>query len=471
MYRVDFKTPCRVHFIGIGGISMSGLAEMLHLKGFDVTGSDRDKTKNTEKLEAMGIHVAIGQAAANITDDIDFIVVTAAIAKDNEEYMAAVASGKPMLTRAELLGQIMENFPNSIGISGTHGKTTTTALLSHVLLQADKDPSIHIGGILDAIGGTSRIGNSDYFVVEACEYTNSYHQLYPMISIILNIDYDHLDFFGSIDAIADSFATYASHTKDGGAVIMLGDSPYSERVHDAVRDRNVSFITFGENDGNDYQAKDIELDAAGHPSYTLIVRGENRGRVSLAVTGAHNAINSLSVIAAADFMEIPFDVTATALLSSPSAHRRFEIKGKISNGATIVDDFGHHPAEMKCALEIARRVTERELWCAFQPYTYTRTLGLLGDFADVLSACDHVLLTEIYGAREKDDGSVNSDDLVREVQKRGTECINLKDFDGIEKYFVEHGKAGDLLITMGCGNIGILADAFIEHDLSTKSTK
>ena len=263
MYKIDFNHPINVHFMGIGGISMSGLAEILIKEGFKVTGSDMKASNMTDKLSDMGALINIGQTASNITDQVDLVVYTAAIHPDNEEFQAAKSKNIPMLTRAQLLGQIMENYKYSIAVSGTHGKTTTTAMLSYIMLEADVDPTISVGGIIDDIGGNIRVGSSDYFVTEACEYTNSFHAFKPYISIILNVDADHLDFFSGIEEIAESFHTFATKTPENGKVIVNGDMQYFDTV---TKDLKCQVITFGEDPKNHYSAANIRFDEFGRPT-------------------------------------------------------------------------------------------------------------------------------------------------------------------------------------------------------------
>lgn len=453
MYKVDFSKPCHAHFIGIGGVSMSGLAEILKNEGFTVSGSDMKESDTTRALEEGGIQIYIGQYATNITDDISFVVYTAAIHPDNEEYQEAVNRGLPMLTRAQFLGQVMDNYSFSVAVAGTHGKTTTTSMMAHIMLQADTDPTISIGGHLEAIDGNIRVGSSEYFVTEACEYTNSYHEFRAYASIILNVDNDHLDFFKNIDNIAASFATFATKTQDGGALIVNGDMKYRDMILDAVKDRNIKVITFGKNDDNNYQARNIRLNELGQPTYDLYIDGENKGEISLSVMGEHNAINSLSAVAASTYIGIPMEAIREGLRLCHSADRRFQYKGKTDKGATIIDDYAHHPTEISASLAVARKVVRNKLWVAFQPHTYSRTKAHLADFAKALSASDHVLLADIYAAREKDDGTISSRDLEAELKKLGCDAIYLGDFDSIQNYFEKNSDNNDMLITMGAGNI------------------
>ena len=311
MYKINFSKPINVHFMGIGGISMSGLAEILLKAGFKVTGSDMKASEITDQLADMGALINIGQCASNITDNIDLVVYTAAIHPDNEEFKAAVEKNIPMLTRAQLLGQIMENYKYSKADSGPPGTTTPTSLLSYILIDADTDPTISVGGILDSIGGNIRVGKSEYFVTEACEYTNSYHAFKPFISIILNVDADHLDFFKDIDESAESFHVFATKTP----------KEYSDTV---VRDLERRLATFGKGAQNKYSAHNIRFDDFGHPTYTLVVDGKEITDITLKVFGEHNVYNSLSAIAASLELGISKDVSKQGLSECVGAERRFE---------------------------------------------------------------------------------------------------------------------------------------------------
>lgn len=453
MYKVDFNKKVHAHFIGIGGVSMSGLAEILVNAGFTVSGSDMKTSDTTNNLEKKGVKIYIGQVADNISDDIGFVVYTAAIHEDNEEFQEVKKRNIPLLSRAEFLGQLMDNYKYSVAVAGTHGKTTTTSMMAHIMMQANTDPTISIGGHLNLINGNIRVGNSDYFVTEACEYTNSYHEFRAYASIILNVDNDHLDFFGNIENIAASFATFATKTVDGGILIVNGDMKYTDQILDAVKDRNIKTVTFGKNAGNNFVASDIRLNELGQPTYRLIIDGEDKGEVTLSVTGEHNAVNSLAAIAASLYIGIDLDNIKEGLRLCHSADRRFQYKGTMENGAVIVDDYAHHPTEISASLEVAKSIVKNELWVAFQPHTYSRTKAHLQDFAKALSVCDHVLLADIYAARELDDGTVSSKDLETELKKLGCDAIYLGDFGSIKNYFEKNSKNNDLLITMGAGNI------------------
>ena len=456
MYEVDFNKPCHAHFIGIGGVSMSGLAEILKNDGFTVSGSDMKEYDTTKSLEAGGIKVFYGQVASNISDDIDFVVYTAAIHPDNEEFVEVQRRNIPLLTRAQLLGQLMDNYNYSVAVAGTHGKTTTTSMMSYIMLEAGTDPTISIGGHLNEINGNIRVGNSEYFVTEACEYTNSYHEFKPYASIILNVDNDHLDFFKNIENIAASFATFATKTREGGALIVNGDMKYRDQIVDAVKDRDIKVFTFGKNPGNDFEARNIHLNELGNAAYELYIHGEDKGEVTLSVTGEHNAVNSLSAIAASLYIGISLEDIKEGLRKCHSADRRFQYKGTTESGVTIIDDYAHHPTEISASLAVANSVKKGELWVAFQPHTYSRTMAHLKDFAKALSVSDHVLLADIYAAREVDDGSVSSKDLEKELKNLGCDAVYLGSFEEIKKYFKNNSKHNDMLITMGAGNIDSL---------------
>ena len=449
MYTINFQQPIHIHFIGIGGISMSGLAEILLDRKFTVSGSDMKASEITEHLEQIGARIAIGQCAENITDDIDLVVYTAAIHEENPEYAAANSKHIPMMTRAALLGQIMDNYVRSIAVAGTHGKTTTTSMLTHILLQGQMDPTVSVGGMLDRIGGNIRVGQSNVFLTEACEYTNSFLEFHPLYSIILNIEEDHMDFFKDLDDIKHSFHLFASQTASDGLIIINGDM---EHTDDILKDLPQKAITFGLNADNDYTATDISFDKEGNGSYQLIVGGENLGPVSLKVKGRHNIMNSLAAIACARALGLPMNQILTGILSFGGTHRRFEYKGNIGD-VIVIDDYAHHPTEIKATLTAAREYPHDDLWVVFQPHTYTRTKAFLHQFAEVLTLADHVVLADIYAAREPDTGMVASQDIVNLLKEAGTDVHYFPSFAEIEDFLFSKLKGHDLLITMGAGDV------------------
>ena len=449
MYKIDFDKPIHIHFIGIGGISMSGLAEILLNEGFTVSGSDAKESALTQHLEKKGARIFYGQKASNIDDGIDCVVYTAAISKTNEELMEVVSRGIPTLTRAALLGQLMKNYKTPIAVSGTHGKTTTTSMLSHILLAGEKDPTISVGGILKAINGNIRVGNSDVFITEACEYTNSFLEFFPKYTIILNVEEDHLDFFKDLDDIRSSFRKFAELLPADGALIINGDIENYQALCEGLDCR---IITYGSSPEFDYHAANIAFDEKGCVCFDLVRSGKTAEHVCLSVTGEHNASNALSAIAAAELLDIPMDTIQEGLLSFTGTDRRFDYKGTL-NGVTIVDDYAHHPTEIKATMTASKHYPHKELWVVFQPHTYTRTKAFLHEFAEALSSADHLVLADIYAARETDTLGMSSELLAEEARKLGTDTYYFPSFQEIEDFLKEQCKPGDLLITMGAGDV------------------
>ena len=452
MYHVHFHNPIPVHFIGIGGISMSGLAEILLKEGFPVSGSDSHASALTEHLERAGARICIGQAASNIPEDCKLVVYTAAIHPDNPEYREAKRRGVPMLSRAELLGQLMRNYQTSIAVAGTHGKTTTTSMIASILLEEDADPTISVGGILPSIGGNIRVGGSEMFLTEACEYTNSFLHFFPTIGIILNIEEDHMDFFKDLNDIRRSFRRFAELLPVEGLLIINSDIPDYEEITEGLSCR---VVTFGSSPDADYRAENTAYDTFGHPSFDLIRKIEKDGRrprFSLKVPGEHNVCNALASIALADSLRIPEAAVEKGLLSFTGTDRRFQYKGEV-NGVTIIDDYAHHPTEIRATLHAAAHYPHRELWCVFQPHTYSRTKAFLKEFAEALSLADHVVLADIYAARETDTLGISSRDLERELAALGADVYYFPTFAEIEKFLSEKCMHGDMCITMGAGDV------------------
>ncbi len=458
MYKIDFEHPIHIHFIGIGGISMSGLAEILLKEGFTVSGSDTKESPLTKKLESEGAHIIYGQKAENITPGIGCVVYTAAISRGNPELIEAAAQMIPMLTRAELLGQLMKNYDTPIAVSGTHGKTTTTSMISHILLEADLDPTISVGGILKAIGGNIRVGNSGTFITEACEYTNSFLNFFPKISVILNIEEDHLDFFKDLEDIRHSFRQFTSLLPEDGTLVINGEIKDHQEIYQGLPCR---VVTYGPGADYDYSATDISYDENGHVSFDLLRHGEYADHIVLSVTGDHNVSNALSAIAVADLLDIPMDVTKKGLFSFTGTDRRFEYKGEW-NGVTIVDDYAHHPTEIEATLKAAQHSPHNAVWCVFQPHTYTRTKAFFHEFAEALSHADHLVLADIYAARETDTLGISSKDLADEAAKLGTDTHYFPDFEQIEAFLKENCRPGDLLITMGAGDVVTIGEDLLK---------
>ncbi|MDD6434779.1 MAG: UDP-N-acetylmuramate--L-alanine ligase [Clostridiales bacterium] len=459
MYYVDFKNPIHVHFIGIGGISMSGLAEILLARKFTVSGSDNNASALTDHLASIGARIFIGQSAANISSDIDLVIYTAAIHEDNPELCKVRRLGIPVLSRAEFLGQLMLNYKDSIAVSGTHGKTTTTSMMSEILLENEMDPTISVGGVLKSIGGNVRVGNSETFITEACEYTNSFLNFYPRIAVILNIEEDHMDFFKDLADIRHSFHEFALRVPEKeGVLIINGEIP---RFDSFVEDLDMKIITYGIGEGYDYSAINIKYDEFARGSFDLVKNGEVTAHIGLGVTGRHNVSNALPAIAVGDLLGIPMESIKKGLLNFTGTDRRFEYKGTCS-GFTIIDDYAHHPTEITATLKTARRYPHNKTWCIFQPHTYTRTKAFFKEFAQALTIADHVILADIYAARETDTLGMSSELLAEEVNKAGGDAIYLPSFEAIEEYILSNCKDRDLVITMGAGNVVQIGEELLE---------
>lgn len=459
MYQIDFTKPCHVHFIGIGGISMSGLADILLDRGFTVSGSDAKESELTDRLKQAGAKIATPQSAKNI-ESPDVVVYTAAIHEDNPEFQECVRRRIPMMTRAELLGELMLNYRENINVSGTHGKTTTTSMISEILLSAGEDPTISVGGMLKSIGGNIRVGRSDTFVAEACEYTNSFLSFFPTLSVVLNVEADHLDFFRDIDDIRNSFRQFIMKLPqdERGYLVINGDI---QNVGYFLRDLKCGYTTFGKSEEYDYAAKDIEYDEHARASYTLLVKGKEAGKVMLGVPGQHNVYNSLAAIAVSDRIGIDRDTAIGALRNYTGTDRRFQYRGEV-NGAAVIDDYAHHPQEVAATLKTAQMYPHKKLYVVFQPHTYTRTKALLNEFAKALMYCDEVILPDIYPARETDTLGVSSGDLSKRINQLGGSARYIPDFASCEKFILEAVKPGDLLITMGAGNVVNIADDLVK---------
>ncbi len=447
---INFDKPMHVYFIGIGGISMSGLASILLTNGFKVSGSDAKESELTRKLISEGATVYYGQETSHIPADAELIVYTAAIREGNAEYTAMMNSDIPHMTRAEFLGELMKNYRLPIAISGTHGKTTTTTMLSEILMEAELDPTLSVGGVVKSINSNIRVGGPDYFVFEACEYTNSYLSFFPKISIILNIEEDHLDFFKDINDIRDSFRRFAELLPEDGLLVINGEI---DNYKEIVKNIKCPYVTYGFSPVFDFYATDVHFDKDGHPAFTCHVK-KTGGEfdVSLSTTGRHNVSNALAAIAVARNIKVSASRIREALKKCDGSKRRFEILGEF-NGVTVVDDYAHHPSEIAATLKAAKNRPHNRLWVVFQPHTYTRTKAFLNEFAESLAIADKVVLTDVYAAREKDIYGVNSQNLYELMKSNGTDITYIKDFKDIENFVKENCTTGDLLITMGAGDV------------------
>ena len=443
--RKDFlEDKKHIHFIGIGGSGMFPLVQILHGIGYHITGSDNNPgdTINFER-EKMGIEVIMGQKAENI-EGADLIVHTAAIMDDNPELMAARASGVPTIERADLLGLVTSWFDNCVCVCGTHGKTTTTAMLTQMFMECGKDPSAVIGGKLPAIGGSGRLGTSDTMVCEACEFEDHFLKCHPDIAVILNVDADHLEYFKTLDNIIKSFHTFAQMASR--TVIYNGDDINSCKAVAGVEGKKM--ITYGMRDTNDYYPENIVHTDGRHTTYDLCSHGKTLGRVLINVPGDHNILNSMSAIAAAVESGCTVEEAIESAKVFQGAGRRFEIMGE-NKGVTIADDYGHHPKELEVTLEAAKKMNYRHVWAVHQPFTYSRTSMMLDEFARVLQLADHVVLSEIMGSREKNTYNIYAKDLAEKIPG----CVWFETFEEISKYVMSHAQPGDLVITMGCGDV------------------
>lgn len=449
----------KIHFIGIGGISMSALAEICLNKNYKVSGSDANESYLLDKLRSQGAEIFIGHKKEHISDDIDMVVYTAAVHPDNEELVAAKEKNKLTMNRAAFLGQIMREYKNSIAVSGTHGKTSTTSMLSTIFEYADLDPTILVGGNLSVIGGNVKIGSSDHFITEACEYVDSFLNFNPKISIVLNIEEDHLDYFSGIDEIKASFNKFGKLLPNDGYFIINGDD---ENTSDILHDVKATVIKYGREASNDAIIKNIEFNEQGFGIFELEYKGENLGKFELAVPGLHNIYNASAAILTAFVSSINLDTIRKNIQSYSGVGRRFEVRGNY-NGALVVDDYAHHPTELKATLSAAKKMKKNTLWCIFQPHTYTRTKSLLNEFAEAFYAADKVIITDIYAAREDDPGDIHSKDLVEKLYQNHVDVTYISSFEDIEKYLRENVKDNDLVITAGAGPIYKVAESLIQE--------
>lgn len=456
----DLGENALIHFVGIGGISMSGLAQIVLNNGYRVTGSDWNRSPITEKLEQMGADIVYGHGAVNENGikNASLVVHTAAAKADNPEIIAAKEQGVRIIDRAEFLGAIMKDYKHAVGVSGTHGKTTTTSMLAHAMIYADADPTISIGGELDLIGGNIRTGASDYFVTEACEYTNSFLKFYPTIALITNIEEDHLDFFSGIDEIIESFRKFAYLTKDIGYVVAMGGDKNIQKALDGADD--LSIITYGPDKEFDYYPENLVYHA-GFPSFDVMKNGKNICHIKLNVPGEHNILNSLAAIVVCGLLGIDSETAAKGIETFKGTHRRFEKKGFL-NGAVVIDDYAHHPTEIKATLSAAKKFPHNKIWCVFQPHTYSRTRTLWKEFVEAFDDADELILTHIYAAREKFDGVTRPENLAAEIEERGKSVRYIDDFSDIAYFLKKSVKEGDIVFTMGAGDVVNIDDLITE---------
>ena len=444
-----------VHFIGIGGISMSGLAEILLTEGYKVSGSDANNSYIIERLKSLGADIYINHNKDNIKN-ADLVVYTDAISMDNEELLAAQDKNIPTVDRATFLGALMQNYTNSIAISGTHGKTTTTSMVATILNRSVLNPTILLGGRLDEIGGNVKLGTREYLLTEACEYKGNILKYFPTMAVVLNMEEDHLDYFKDINHIVDTFVDYGKNIQDEGFLIINMDDVNAKKV---IENTNANIIGFGINNKANYSAENISFSKEGYPNFMLNINGKSLYPVKLNVMGIHNVYNALASIAITHILGVPIEIILKAIADYKGTHRRLEIKG-IVNGIKIIDDYAHHPTEIKASLKALRNSTQEKIWCIFQPHTYTRTKLLLNNFSTAFKDADKVIIPDIYAAREKNTNLIHSTDLVDALVKNGTDAIYISSFEDIGNYILENAKAGDIVVTMGAGNVYTIGDIF-----------
>lgn len=445
----------KIHFIGIGGISMSGLAAVLLNNGFKVSGSDSKESKITENLKEKGAEIFIGHRRENL-QNVDLVVYTAAIPSDNPEILEAKENNIHLMDRAEFLGLIMKGHKYNVAVAGTHGKTTCTSMITNISLKGELDPTILVGGEVDVIGGNYRIGSSEYFVTEACEYKESFLKFYPYVGIILNIDADHLDYYRDLDHIVETFKKFSTLIpEDGYLVGYNGDS----NVRNILNEAKCNTLSYGLEDA-DVTAKNVVFNNKGCATFTVNKKGEDLFEVSLNMPGTHNVLNALSTICVGLIFDLPYDKIAEGLHECVGAHKRFEYKGE-KDGITIIDDYAHHPVEIQATLSTAKKIPHGKTYCVFQPHTYTRTKTLFDEFTTAFNEADELILMDIYAAREKDTGLVTSDELGDAIRKTGLKCTNVHSHDEAVNYLKSIAKNGDMILTVGAGDVVIVGEKFL----------
>ena len=456
MSNITIKKGMRIYLIGIGGVSMSGIAQMLLKEGCVVSGSDRSSSPLTEKLEQAGIKVFIGHDADNVKD-CDLVVYSAAIREDNPERVRAKELGIKQIDRAQMLGMIMKEYDCPIAVSGTHGKTTTSGMLTHIFMECGKNPTVTVGGELDIIRGNVHLGDKKYFIAEACEYHQSFLRFFPKISIITNIEADHLDYFKDLDHIIDTFRSLALLTPTDGALIVNGED---KNIAKALSEVDRKIITFGMRGDFDYTIDNLSPNGFNHYTFTVCKKGNPVGEIRLSVPGIHNVYDALAAFAAADYLGIGADDICDSLYRFGGTHRRFETRG-IMGGILVVDDYAHHPTEIAATLAAARDMKFNNIWCLFQPHTYTRTKAFFDDFVKVLSKSNaNIIVTDIYAARETDTGIVSALQLANAIPN----AVYKKTFAEAAEFIKSQARRGDIVITMGAGDVYKVGDILLSHN-------
>ncbi len=433
---------------------MCPLAEILHHDGYEITGSDTAESDTLERIRSYGIPVTMGHKPENVIG-ADLVVYTAAVKQDNPELVSAREHSIPAIERCVMLGAVTDKFKRSVAVCGTHGKTTTTSMITQIFTMADFDPTAVIGAKLPFIGGNSRCGKSDIIVCEACEYVDSFLHIYPAVSVILNVDEDHLDYFGTLDRIKESFIKFADQTSD--TLIVNGDDENTMFCVDGMKEKGKKIVTFGFGENNDFRAV-ITDEGSVCDSFDILLHNEKIATVNLSVPGKFNVMNALAAAAATVTLGVSPDKAAMALEEFKGAHRRFEILGKPRN-ITVADDFAHHPTELRATLTTAMKMGYNNVWAVFQPHTFSRTYQFLDEFAEVLSIPDHCILSEILPVRETNIYNIYSKDLAEKIDG----CVWFNTFDEIADFVTKKAEPGDLIITIGGGNVYMCAHKILDR--------
>ena len=453
---MDYK---KIYMIGIGGSSMSGIAEIVASKGILVTGSDMEETYYVKKLKDKGYEINIGQRKENIDSTIDLVVYSAAILEDNPEIVRAKELNIPLMERAEFLGLLTKRFTNTICVAGTHGKSTTSGMITKAFIEAKKDPTVSIGASLYEIGGNNKVGTDDTFIIEACEYHDSYLHFNPKLALILNVDADHLEYFGSLENVKKSFTNFVNLVPEDGYIFINNDDENSKDIYKDVKGK---VITFAINNDADFKASNVTYDESGHPSYDIIYNGNVIASITLSVTGEHNVYDSLATFAVCYISKIDTLSIINSLKEYTGVHRRFELLGYTNSGAKVYDDYAHHPTEIATTLYSVNQIKHNKTWALHQPFTYTRTKDHLDEFAEVLSGFDNILLTDIYAGREKDIYNIKTEDLVKKIKPLNPNVYHFSDTDELVKFAKTYLEKDDVICSIGCGPVDKIAQKLVD---------
>ena len=458
---INLNDHKHIHCIGIGGIGLSGIAEILLARGYKVSGSDMKESEITEALSAGGATIYTGHRAENV-EDADLVVYSAAIADENPEIQRAKELGIPTASRAEILGILMDEYKKSIAISGTHGKTTTTSMVSLILERADFDPTVLVGGNMAEFGGNYKVGESEFFVSEACEYMDSFLELRPEVEIILNIDSDHLDYFKDLDHIVNSFDRFTANLRPNGIIVAYDANPFVQQVIKGMP----NVVKFGYASESNYHVGEVHFGQDGMPTFE-ITHGDNPPwKITLKVPGEHNILNAAASFACCHQLGVDPEVIVETLGEFGGTKRRFDIIGKTKKGVLLVDDYAHHPTEIKATLSASANIPHNRVWCLFQPHTYTRTLALFDEFAEAFEQADVLILADVYAAREQNVYNFSSETLAKKIKEThpDKEIHYISTMEEMAEKVLNEAKEGDLVITMGAGDIYRAGEIIMEKE-------